>query len=451
MTQTELTAKITEIEEELSRLRKMSSDATSGIDALREKLKDPTNWTMNDTEESINADITKTQSTQTEIEKQIKAGEEILEQYKAMTPTNEITTATAKNTMTEEEKARNAALAAQHPERVVDGVYYASDDALQKAKEAYDKRIAEETKQANAEAIAKANNLAAAMKRINETLYGTDNAEVISQLQGSVGGAELSSILGNATTIRARQHLLNFKTFKNDFKEPNAGKRQNSIVQRYVTNPNKRQSYVFNYNVFSTIDSEAKAYWLGFLMADAYVDQDSIELCIKAEDIEHLKLFKALFQGIVPEIKYKASANAYRLLLCSVELCKDLADKGCIHGKLLRTFPDKDKMPETLVHHFMRGYFDGDGSIYIDKHNSLHFSVIGSSHFLDQYENILISHCDNKNIPCRRSQSKTGIDCQEIRYGGNKRCADIYRFLYHNATIYLQRKKVNFDIVFMPS
>jgi len=224
MTQTELTAKITEIEEELLRLRKMSSDATSSIGALREKLKDPTNWTMNDTEESINADITRTQSTQTEIEKQIKAGEEILEQYKAMTPTNEVTTAIAKNTMTEEEKVRNAALAAQHPERVVDGVYYASDEALQKAKEAYDKRIAEETKQANAEAIAKANNLAAAMKRINETLYGTDNAEVISQLQGSVGGAELSSILGNATTIRARQHLLNFKTFKNDFKEPNSGK-----------------------------------------------------------------------------------------------------------------------------------------------------------------------------------------------------------------------------------
>ena len=224
MTETERWDKIQEITKELTGLKDLHTNYTKGLEDLRTKLADPTSWVMHDTEESINSEIKKAEDTQKEIEKQITAGEEILAQYEAITPTNDVTTATAKNTMTEEEKARNAALAAQHPERVVDGVYYASDDALQKAKEAYDKRISEESKQANAEAIAKANNLAAAMKRINETLYGTDNAEVISQLQGSVGGAELSSILGNATTIRARQHLLNFKTFKNDFKEPNAGK-----------------------------------------------------------------------------------------------------------------------------------------------------------------------------------------------------------------------------------
>ena len=202
MTETERWDKIQEITKELTGLKDLHTNYTKGLEDLRTKLADPTSWVMHDTEESINSEIKKAEDTQKEIEKQITAGEEILAQYEAITPTNDVTTATAKNTMTEEEKARNAALAAQHPERVVDGVYYASDDALQKAKEAYDKRISEESKQANAEAI----------------------AEVISQLQGSVGGAELSSILGNATTIRARQHLLNFKTFKNDFKEPNAGK-----------------------------------------------------------------------------------------------------------------------------------------------------------------------------------------------------------------------------------
>ena len=123
------------------------------------------------------------------------------------------------------DKKKNAEMAAQHPERVVDGIYYEDDEALAQAKAASEKKIKEETEKAIADATARANKLAAAMKTINETLYGTDNQEVIQQLQGTVGGAELSSILGNAVSVRARQHLLDFNKFKSDFKEPNSGKR----------------------------------------------------------------------------------------------------------------------------------------------------------------------------------------------------------------------------------
>lgn len=127
-------------------------------------------------------------------------------------------------TMTDQEKRQNAKMAQLYPERTVDGVYYADDAALARAQKAYDERIAKEAQQADAQAIAKAQKLAEAMKTINETLYGTDNAEVITQLQGSVGGAELSSILGNAVNVRARQHLLDFTKFKEDFKAANSGK-----------------------------------------------------------------------------------------------------------------------------------------------------------------------------------------------------------------------------------
>lgn len=126
--------------------------------------------------------------------------------------------------MTDKEKQQNAKMAQMYPERTVDGVYYADDAALARAQKAYDERIAKEAQQADAQAIAKAQKLAEAMKTINETLYGTDNAEVITQLQGSVGGAELSSILGNAVNVRARQHLLDFTKFKEDFKAANSGK-----------------------------------------------------------------------------------------------------------------------------------------------------------------------------------------------------------------------------------
>ena len=42
----------------------------------------------------------------------------------------------------------------------------------------------------------------------------------------------------------------------------------------------------------------------------------------------------------------------------------DLIKQGCIPNKsLVLTFPNKHQVPENLINHFIRGYFDGDGSI----------------------------------------------------------------------------------------
>lgn len=222
MTQEELNKKINDAEEQLSLLKKLQNDIDTNITELTETLgqvvDDPDGAAK--LQKQID-DLTLKKQT---VNQQTTALEDLIAQYKTMTPTNEVADAKQANTMSEEEKARNAALAAQHPERVVDGIYYANDEALAKAKAAYEERIKAEAQKANAEASAKVSNLAATMVAINKTLYGTDNAEVLAQLQGQVGGAELSSVLGNATTVRARQHLLNFKEFKHDFKAPNAGK-----------------------------------------------------------------------------------------------------------------------------------------------------------------------------------------------------------------------------------
>ena len=49
----------------------------------------------------------------------------------------------------------------------------------------------------------------------------------------------------------------------------------------------------FNENVFDSIDTEEKAYWLGFIFADGYISLkgNSFELSLKGSDSEHLDKF----------------------------------------------------------------------------------------------------------------------------------------------------------------
>ena len=61
---------------------------------------------------------------------------------------------------------------------------------------------------------------------------------------------------------------------------------------RYNQNqPNKKS---LNENYFESIDTEHKAYWLGFMLADGCVNKsrDRIELSLKEEDYDHLVKFK---------------------------------------------------------------------------------------------------------------------------------------------------------------
>ena len=99
-----------------------------------------------------------------------------------------------------------------------------------------------------------------------------------------------------------------------------------------------------------------------------------------------------------------------------------------------------------LVHHFLRGLNDGDGSFFIQKEknkktNQIKFNLCGTSMLLEQVKSIfkkegLINSMfsrGKKNI-----RQKSGCSCLE--FGGNIIISKIFDYLYKDATIYLQRK-----------
>ena len=188
-------------------------------------------------------------------------------------------------------------------------------------------------------------------------------------------------------------------------------------------------------SIFERIDTEEKAYWLGFLYADGYVNNRQIELTLKAEDLEHIQKFKA-FTKSEHKISHRKEINAYRITICSPKIALDLMNLGCTQAKSLTlTFPSKEQVPEHLIHHFMRGYFDGDGCIAYGQ-GQYRLSILGTSEFLDKYEDYILNILNRTN----RNKRRYNGQALSIQYAGTEQVYKIYNFLYKDATIYLDRK-----------
>lgn len=87
---------------------------------------------------------------------------------------------------------------------------------------------------------------------------------------------------------------------------------------------------------FETIDTEEKAYWLGFLYADGSVgsNDDRIELGLAERDFHHIEKFRN-FIGINNKISYREKTKSYRYAFKSQNCKQDLINKGCVPRKSL--------------------------------------------------------------------------------------------------------------------
>ena len=178
-------------------------------------------------------------------------------------------------------------------------------------------------------------------------------------------------------------------------------------------NPNGKQN--INSNIFNTIDTEEKAYWLGFLYADGNVlDNNTISLELSTVDKEHL-------------IKFNSFLNT--------TIKNSLVNLGCIPRKsLVLRFPKDKQVPKRLKRHFVRGYIDGDGSIY-KSNNNIHISILGTEHFLEN----LVKYFKLKKRTLYKNNKNNNSNCYFIQFSG-KLATEVIKLFYTDCTIKLDRK-----------
>lgn len=215
--------------------------------------------------------------------------------------------------------------------------------------------------------------------------------------------------------------------------------RQNNIhiktVRERALEKYPRDSFYFN-----KIDTREKAYWLGFLYADGCVStNNNLQISIKDSDYDHLDAFRKAIGAINHKIvkTQKKDKFGWHFSIRDKQLCDDLKAHGCIERKsLILKFPTKEQVPEEFIYDFLRGYFDGDGTISLDRRfqtPQVRVGFCGTFEFLQGVEKVLGLTNSLVKISIENSYS--------FNVQGNKKGKVILDKLYQNSpSIYLKRK-----------
>lgn len=225
--------------------------------------------------------------------------------------------------------------------------------------------------------------------------------------------------------------------------------KESNILRR---EPSSHRIHTFNYNYFDSIDTEEKAYFLGLLWADGFCDKDTgnIVISLQEEDGYILERFKDAveFSGTTTKILLNISNRKplCKFQMFSKHMAEILDSYGMVKAKSL-TLQFPNVIPEHLVHHFIRGYFDGDGSVYINKRKEIGMSFVGTESVLSHIKKN-IKESSGYDIGCLCDKRRNKYPIKQLMYSGSNSAFIVREYLYKNANIYLIRKHNKFkDII----
>lgn len=212
-----------------------------------------------------------------------------------------------------------------------------------------------------------------------------------------------------------------------------------------------------NCHYFENIDTEQKAYFLGLLYSDGHIDHTKnghhflIAISLIEEDGYIIEEFAKEIQTNLT-VKHYTFTEKERvrcmasLVLGSKEMYLDLCTHGMVENKIknLKHMPVLD---EKLIHHFIRGYFDGNGSIFVF-HRSKNGTINLGANFCGPYE--FLDELNQKLNSVVKAQSKgrkpfNRGNYASLHFGTNNTCSQLFKYMYKDAHIYLKRKYNKFS------
>ena len=205
-------------------------------------------------------------------------------------------------------------------------------------------------------------------------------------------------------------------------------------------NDKSYKKYHLNENYFEHINTEDKAYFLGLFFAEGNISREksmAIGMCDKSiiEELRNRICIDIPIVKISPNDKNKQTKDFYQFHFVNKKIHLDLYNWGIRPNKSNLQF-HIPKLQKELYPHFIRGFFDGDGTIHETRNrrsnqHGMKFGLCGNKLFLHDIRQILPIKTNNLY--------KYGkiylLIISKFEY-----LEILYDWLYNNSTIYLDRK-----------
>jgi hypothetical protein len=214
-----------------------------------------------------------------------------------------------------------------------------------------------------------------------------------------------------------------------------------------LNKPYRKVSYLaLNIDYFKEINSNDKAYWLGFICADGNIKKNNNKVTLVSKDLEVIKGFKEAIgaEYAVGKIKnFDKRTNkiytGYSIQISNKLFGAHLINLGITSNKTnVLEFP---KINEKYYSYFIAGLFDGDGSIRMCGKNNeaLHISLISTNEVLMFIKNYIFNKFNVKpKYYCRVTKNKPNVWRMNLYFDAFK----FLEFIYGDNTFkyYLKRK-----------
>lgn len=214
---------------------------------------------------------------------------------------------------------------------------------------------------------------------------------------------------------------------------------------------NRIRRHKIDENYFKAVDSRMKAYIFGWLMSDGYLHDSgsAYQIRLKIADI-------AILEAIKKEMKYdrelfhnkkekKHHKQTKTLIISNMTMFQDVINLGCTPRKsLTKKFPTS--VPEKYMPDFIRGYFDGNGCMYLFRQNGQPFieiKICSSKYFakglFDKFQELGINCQVDRD---KRAHKNTG----QFRIRAIKAAVAFGDYIYANmkGQLCLERKRAKF-------
>jgi len=207
-------------------------------------------------------------------------------------------------------------------------------------------------------------------------------------------------------------------------------------------------------------------YWLGFIYADGCLTickktgKKRITVSSSIKDKNHILKFCKFFNININETNtYLKKTQKWYKGCCgkinTKKVCNFIVDNyGLVQRKSSVNTP-LPNIPQNYIHHFIRGYFDGDGHVGIKPtisnykrpnriYNQLRFAIYNGTPTIIEDMAVILRQISGAKLKTHRRQD---YNVNYIACVGNNVCTKLYNYLYKDATVYLERKKKIFETI----